>query len=36
MNGLPGYYLLDISHEYEKNMRLFNYLLKLSYVKRYF
>ena len=32
----PGYYLLDISHEYEKNMRLFNYLLKLSYVKRYF
>ena len=32
----PGYYLLDIIHEYEKNMKLFNYLLKLSYVKKYF
>ena len=32
----PGYYLLDILHEYEENMVLFNYLLKLSYVKKYF
>ena len=32
----PGYYLLDISNEYEKNMKLFNYLLKLYYVKKYF
>ena len=32
---MPGYFLVNIFEEYEHNMLLFNYLLKLTYINKY-
>ncbi|MBI96445.1 hypothetical protein CL656_04800 [bacterium] len=34
-NWSPGYYLKDVIEEYETNLRMFNLMVKMYYIKKY-